>query len=391
MRFTVRRPPIGEVSTCGHRPSGGDVLCSVDVGVAPAGSAGLALEHRLALAVAGSDVSARRASLRRIGGRDLLDPTVGLVLQARGEQPPTAATDRPVQSALLSNTHTRLLDSSPRSAGHRPHVEGFDPDRVEAARNFSGGFLDPVLAPVGLTGLQFRDRSFRLRAPVGATLGSGEPLCQHRQPRGLTCGKTGCVQQFAGRQRRRYGNPTVDAHHASITWTGDRSGDVGEHDVPAAGPITGHPVGLDTCRHRPRQPKPQPAHLGHPHPTKAAVEPHNVMWFDRDLPKPFMHTSFAPRRATMGTGEEVLHGLREIPQRLLLHRLTPGTKPPILERAVVNCAACSTWPGALRPGCQCCCCSTARFHTYRASRQCASKTSSCSGVGNSRNRDMSAP
>ena len=160
MRFTVRRPPIGEVSTCGHRPSGGDVLCSVDVGVAPAGSAGLALENRLALAVAGSDVPARRASLRRIGGRDLLDPTVGLVLQARGEQPPTAATDRPVQSALLSNTHTRLLDSSPRSAGHRPHVEGFDPDRVEAARNFSGGFLDPVLAPVGLTGLQFRDRRF---------------------------------------------------------------------------------------------------------------------------------------------------------------------------------------------------------------------------------------
>ena len=163
MRFTVRRPPTGEVSPCGHRPSGGDVACGVDVGVAPSSSAGFALENRLALAVPGCDVPARGASLRRIRGRDLLDPTVSLVLQTRGEQPPTAAADRPVQPALLSNAHTGLLHSSPRSAGHRPHVKGFDPDRVEAARNVSGGFLDPVLAPVDLTRLQFRDRPFRSR------------------------------------------------------------------------------------------------------------------------------------------------------------------------------------------------------------------------------------
>ena len=121
-------------------------------------------------------------------------------------------------------------------------------------------------------------------------------------------GQTGCVQQ----------------------WPGDRSGDVGERNMPAAGPITGHPVGLHAVGHRPRQPKPQPAHLGHPHPTEAAVEPHDVGRFDRDLPKPFMHTSLAPRRATVRAGKEVLHGLREIPQRLLLHGLTAGTKPRVL-------------------------------------------------------------
>ena len=54
------------------------------------------------------------------------------------------------------------------------------------------------------------------------------------------------------------------------------------------------------------------------------------MRFDRDLPKPFMHTGLAPRRATVRAGEEVLHGLREIPQRLLLHGLTAGTKPRVL-------------------------------------------------------------
>src|SRR5829696_340895 len=48
LRFTVRRPPNGEVSPCSHCPSGGDVACSVHVGVAPTGSAGFALEDRLA-------------------------------------------------------------------------------------------------------------------------------------------------------------------------------------------------------------------------------------------------------------------------------------------------------------------------------------------------------
>jgi hypothetical protein len=59
LRFTVHRPPTGEVSPCSHRPSGGDVACSVDVGVAPPGIAGFALENRLALPVSGGDVPAR--------------------------------------------------------------------------------------------------------------------------------------------------------------------------------------------------------------------------------------------------------------------------------------------------------------------------------------------
>src|SRR4051812_12483904 len=34
LRFTVHRPASAEVSPCCHRPSGGDVTCSVPVGVA---------------------------------------------------------------------------------------------------------------------------------------------------------------------------------------------------------------------------------------------------------------------------------------------------------------------------------------------------------------------
>ena len=93
LRFTVRRPASAEVSPCCHRPSGGDVACSVHVGVARPCVAGFALENRLALAVSGCDVPARRASLRRVCSRDLLDPTVSLVLQTRGEQTPSASAE----------------------------------------------------------------------------------------------------------------------------------------------------------------------------------------------------------------------------------------------------------------------------------------------------------
>ena len=54
------------------------------------------------------------------------------------------------------------------------------------------------------------------------------------------------------------------------------------------------------------------------------------MRFHRNLPKPLMHTGFTPPRAAVSAAEEVPHRLCEIPQRLLLHRLTPGPKPHVL-------------------------------------------------------------
>ena len=331
MRFTVRRPPIGEVSPCSHRPSGGDVACSVDVGVAPASSAGLALENRLALTVPGSDVPARRASLRRIRGRDLLDPTASLVLQTRGEQPPTAAADHRGSARASEQHRTPGCSTVPRAVRVIARTSRASIRIVSNRRAMSVvACSTQSLRRSASRAFSFAIARLRSRAPVGATPGSREPLLQHRQPLGLTCGQTGCVQQFAGRQRRRYGNPTVDAHHASITWTGDRVRDVGERDVPAASPITGNPVGLDPLRHRPPQAnRTQPTLGTHTRPQRRLSRSRDA--FDRDLPKSFMLTGLAPRRATMRPGEKVLHGLCEIPQRLLLHRLTPGTKPPILS------------------------------------------------------------
>jgi hypothetical protein len=165
LRFTVRRPASAEVSPCCHRPSGGDVACSVDVGVARPRIAGVTLESRLALAVPGSDVPARGASLRRVRGRDLLDPTVSLVLQTRGKQTPSASSDATVEPALLRDPLARLLDAAPRAAGHRIDIEGLDPDRVEAPRDVSGGLFDPVLTPISLTRIDAGDRQLRASSP----------------------------------------------------------------------------------------------------------------------------------------------------------------------------------------------------------------------------------
>src|SRR4029077_6966248 len=112
-----------------------------------------ALENRLALAVPGSDMPARRASLRRVRGRDLLDPTESLMPQTRGQQAPSASADTTVQTALLRDTHARLLHSSARAAGHRPHIKLFDADRVEAPRDVRAGLFHPVLTPVGVSSL----------------------------------------------------------------------------------------------------------------------------------------------------------------------------------------------------------------------------------------------
>jgi hypothetical protein len=226
LRFTVRRPPTGEVSPCGYRPSGGDVACGVDVGVAPSGVAGLALEDRLALAVSGRDVPTCGASLRRERGRDLLDPARSFVLHTCDELAPAASADRAVEPTFLGDAHPRLLDGASGGAGHRPNIQSFDPDHVEPPREVSAGFLDPILTPIPLAGSQSRDRPFGLVAAVRATLAAGQPLLQHLQPLRLTPSKTRDMQQFAGRQRRRHRNTTVNADHAAITRTGDRIGDV---------------------------------------------------------------------------------------------------------------------------------------------------------------------
>lgn len=270
------------------------------------------------------------ASLRRVGGRDLLDPTNRLALQSRGQQTPSAAADATVEATLLCHALTGVRRGSSRRSRHSAHIKCFYADRVEAPRDVGAGLFDPVLAPVGFARLELGDRPFRTSSPRGAALCAGQALLQHSQPFRFTCSQARGVQQFTSRQRRRHRHTAVDTHHAPVTATSDRIRYVRERDMPATGPITGDAVRLHPARDRPRHAQTHPADLGHPDPTESAVELLDVTRFEPDLPKTLMYTGFAPRRAAVRAPEEVTHRLREIPQRLLLHRLRAGRQPFVL-------------------------------------------------------------
>ena len=244
--------------------------CSVDVGVAPASSAGSGT--RRPLGSCGSPAATSRTEHRcdvSAAGIGRTQPEALCCNRAANFHRLVA--DRPVKPTLLSNTLAGSLESALRRPGHGPHVEGFDPDRVEAASNVSGGLLHRVLAPVDLPALQLRDRQFwGVRADWSPAQPGRAAAATPSTASAPTPGQTGCVQQFASRQRRRTNNTSVNVHHAPIPGPADRSGDVGECDTPAPGPITGNSVGLHTLRHGPRQPKPHPSPPRAPT-TKAAV------------------------------------------------------------------------------------------------------------------------
>jgi hypothetical protein len=327
LRFTVHGPPCGEVSLCWHRPSGGDVTCCVHVGVARRGFAGDARENRLALAVFGRDMPAGRASLRRERGRDPLKSARSLVVEASNQPTPPLTTNRAIEASLLRDPNTRMFNRAARRAHHRPHVKVFHPNRVEPARQIGRGLLHPIPAPIRFAGSNSRDRQPRVRSAVRAPFGARQALLQTAQPHVLTRCHAGAVQQLPGGQCRRHGHTAIDTDHARIPRPWDRVWDVREGDMPPTGAVTSDAIGLHTGGHGSGRTESDPSDLGHPDLPVASVELFDMARFDLDLPEPLMHAGLAPRRAAMGAAKEVPHGLGEVPQRLLLHRLRTGRQP----------------------------------------------------------------
>ncbi len=329
MRFTVHRPPCGEVSLCWYRPSGGDVAGSVHVGVARPYTAGDARKDRLALAVFGCDVPTGGASLRRVRSRDPFESARSFVVEPGNQPAPRLMPDRTVEATLLRNRNAGVVDRAARGGGHRPHIERLYSDGVEPARKIGGGLLDPVSSPVRLARLESGDRQLGALSAIGAALGSREALLQQAQPGPLTGCKARGVQQLAGGQCRRHRHPAVDTHHGAIAWSRNRFGDVCEADMPAPGPIPSDAAGLDTCGDGSGPAESDPSDLGHPHPPVTAVEFFDMTGFHTHLSEAFMYAGLAPRRAAMGAGEEVPHRLGEVPQRLLLHGLRSSRQPAV--------------------------------------------------------------
>ncbi len=329
MRFTVHRPPCGEVSLRWYRPSGGDVACSVHVGVTRPRLAGDARENRLALAVFGCDVPAGGASLRRVRGRDPFDSARGLVVKPGNEGAPRLTTDRTAESPFLRHPNAGSVNGAARGVCHRPHVEFLHSNSVKPARKIGRRLFHPVASPVRFARFDSRDRQFSPLSTVGAALGSCEALLQPAQPDPFTRCEARGVQQLPGGQCRRHCHPAIDPDHAAIRWSRGRVGDVRERDVPATCPVPSDAVGLDVLWHGPGPSEADPPDLRHPYPPVAPVELFDMARLHPDLPEALMHAGLAPRRAPMGAGEEVPHGLCEIPQRLLLHRLRPGRQPTV--------------------------------------------------------------
>ena len=144
LRFAVRRPGYPVASPRSHGVSRRDVPCRVHVGVAGeiAGHAG---EESLALAALRCDVPARRATLARERGIDLLYPAGSLVFQPSYQSAPSLPHDLAVQPGLLADVLARFFDSSACRTGHVLDAQVFDADHVEPTREIGADFLAPVL------------------------------------------------------------------------------------------------------------------------------------------------------------------------------------------------------------------------------------------------------
>ena len=347
MRFTVRRPASAEVSPCCHRPSGGDVACGVDVGVARPRIAGDALENRLALAVLRRDVPAARASLRRIRCRDEFQPLSDFMLQSGDQQSPALAADLAVEAPFLRDPGARAFTSPARRAGHRTHLQVLNFDGVEAARHIGGGFFHKVTAAICFTGAQLRDGQFRSCPPSRSALPPSQTPLQSAKPFGLAGTKARSAEQLPAGQGNRDRYAAVNSDDAAIAGSRYRVGDGGKSDVPAPRTIQGDPVRLHGVSDGARPAEAHPPDLGDPYLPVAAVEPFNVARSNTDLPESFMLAGFAPRGATVGAVKEVAHRLGEVPQRLLLHGLRPACQPVIFSAGRGQLGTLGVVPGRL--------------------------------------------
>ncbi len=337
MRFTVRRPAGAEVSPCCHRPSGGDVACGVDVGIARSRTAGDALENRLALAVFRRDVPAAGASLRRIRCWDEFEPSLGLVLEPGNQQTPALAVDRAIEASFLRDVGARTVTSPARGAGHRTHTQILDADGVEAARQIGGGLFHPVTAAIGFARAHPGNGQLRSRPPTRSALRPGQTLLQSPQPLRLTSTKARNAQQLPAGKRHRYGHAAINANDTAITGSQDRCRKGSKRDVPAPRSIQADSVRLHRGGDGAGPPKPHPPDLRYPYPPVAGAQPVDVARFESDLPESFMGAGVTPRRATVGAGEKVAHRLGEVAQcspasgryPQLLHGLRPGCQPVV--------------------------------------------------------------
>jgi len=333
LRFAVHGPARWlEGSPCCHGTSCRDVLGRVHIRVIRM-SAGATAKDRLALAVVRSAMPTGVTGLRCERGIDPLHPAHSLVLKTPHEPAPAGRVDGPVQARFGPNVRARRGDGAACRTDHVRDLEVLHPDQVETASQISGDLLHPIPTPVTLTGHQPPDRRLETRAADRPTLGTCQPAPQTSQTLGLAHGQTRHRQQLPTRQRGRNSHTTIHTNDLTPTRPLDRWRDHRERHMPAARPITVHPKRLDLSGNLAGPAEPYPTDLRDPHLTRLTGQtPHIPLpTTPPNDPEPLMHTRLPPGRTAMRTGEEITHGLGEIPQCLLLHRLRARRQPPELS------------------------------------------------------------
>lgn len=329
LRFTFRRPTGVEVSTCCHRPSGGDIDGCIDVCVSGV-SASTAPEDRLALAILRCTVPADGARLAGVGGGDLFYSAGCFVLEALNELAPAGGQYAAVESCLLTHVPARFVAGAARGCRHGANVEVLNADQVVLACEMGRQLLDPVLATVGVEGADSGDlctsaaKSIRGR-PATDVLAGGSFL-QPPEPFAFTQGQARNLVEVTVGGCYCNLHATVDPDHFAVPRGQNGRRDGGKSDVPATGTISRDSIGR-RIRERLRQAKPHPADFWNEYARPLSAQDLGPAGLGTDDPETVMGARLSPGWAPVSAGKEVPPGLVEIPQRLLLHRLGSRGEP----------------------------------------------------------------
>jgi hypothetical protein len=332
MRFAIQWLGSPVASSRSHGVPRRDVLRGIHVGV-DRQTTGAAPEPRLALSRFRVAVPTARASLRRVWGIYPLNPARCLVLQSAHQHSQSGSQDAAVEPRLGADVVARILHGALGGAAHTANLEVFNADYLKSASQIRTRLLNPVLAPVCLSGLQAGDGEPRAAATIRTRLGTGEPSFQTPQPGRLALFQSWHVQQLSRRQCRRHHRPSVYPTDFAVTRCGDRHGDRCEGNVPTSCTVMGDAIGLHPRRYRARPAKPYPSSFRNPYLTDLAGHAtHMPLPAVTDDPESFVSARLTPARLTCWVlrVEEGDHRLGEVPQGLLLHRLGSHSKPRIL-------------------------------------------------------------
>jgi hypothetical protein len=326
LRFAVHRLGNPIASPRSYRMPCGKVSSRVHVGVTGEG-AGSAPEDGLALARFPVHVPAGTATLTGVRRVEHLDAAWGLLVQTADEQPPPGGEYLAIQPSLLTHAVPRVASGPSSAFGHVLDGQALDTDQIETARQIGTDLLTPILADINLPGFQSGDRESGFGAPSTVALRTSQPAFQQAQTPLARPAQPRTMQQFTIRQSCAHGHATVNADDLTSARAVDGLRDSREGYVPSTSSVHGYPEGLHAARNRAGPAKPNPAALGDKYLPSSPVQSEHMVGLNRDNAEPFVAPGLAPCRPTASTRKEVLHGLVEIAQRLLLHHLAARCKP----------------------------------------------------------------